>query len=210
MRGSQQLSGKRVDGGCQRAEEIWCGSLVRRMLDQPCQEPVLLLHRVQGDPVQTGEYAEGQRPECQEGGDGPGLDSEPDEDGRKNQQPQPNPGKEEPELSGGRRLLKHQVEDVVGGHESRRVEADLGRVDMRVYAQVGRGVAAFVHEAKALLAPKKPVAGELPALPEQDLEPLQNFCAFVLVLGIGQIAALAQPFNLIQAFFSRDVLHRQP
>ena len=152
MRGSQQLSGKGLDGGCQRAEEIWCGSLVCRMLNQPCQEPVLLLKRVYGQPVPRGEETEGQRPERQEGGDGSAPGSEPDEDGRKNKQPQPQPGKDEPELPGGGGLLKHQSQDVMGGHDSRRVEADLGRVDMRVYAQVGRGMAALVYEAKALLA----------------------------------------------------------
>ena len=40
----------------------------------------------------------------------------------------------------------------MGGHDSRRVEADLERVDMRVYAKIGRGMAALVYEAKALLA----------------------------------------------------------
>ena len=40
----------------------------------------------------------------------------------------------------------------MGGNHSRRVEADLERIDMRVYAQVGRRITALVHEAKALLA----------------------------------------------------------
>lgn len=40
----------------------------------------------------------------------------------------------------------------MGGNHGRRVEADLGRVDMRVYAQVGRRITALVHEAKTLLA----------------------------------------------------------
>ena len=107
MRGRQQLSGKGLDSGRQRTEEIWCSSLVCRMLNQPCQEPVLLLNRVQGGPVQIGEYAKGQCPERRENGDGPGLSGDPDEAGRKNQQPQSNSGKDEPELSGGCRLLKH-------------------------------------------------------------------------------------------------------
>jgi len=107
MRGSQQLSGKGLDCGRQRDKKIWRGSLVCRMLDQPCQEPVLLLNRVQGGPVQIGEHAEGQRPGHQESGGGSGPINEPDEDRRKNQQPQSNSGKDEPELSGGCRLLKH-------------------------------------------------------------------------------------------------------
>ena len=40
----------------------------------------------------------------------------------------------------------------MGGNDSRWVEADLGRVDMRVYAKIGRGIAALVYEAKVLLA----------------------------------------------------------
>ena len=40
----------------------------------------------------------------------------------------------------------------MGGNDSRWVEADLGRVDMRVYTQIGRGIAALVYEAKVLLA----------------------------------------------------------
>ncbi len=52
-------------------------------------------------------------------------------------------------------------------------------------------------------------AGKMPARPEEGLEPLQNFCAFVLVLRIGQIASVMQTFNLIQTFFGRDVLHRK-
>ena len=122
------------------------------MLDQLGQETLLLLNRVQGGPVQTGEYAEGQRPKRQEGGDGPGLNAESDEDGGKNQQSQPNPDKEEPELSGGGGLLKNQSEDIVGCHDRRRVETDLEWVDMRVQAQVARRIAALIHEAKALLA----------------------------------------------------------
>ena len=152
MRGSQRLSGKGLESGRQRTEEIWRSSLVCRMLHQPCQESALLLNRVQGGPVQTGEQAEGQRPERQESGGGSGPVNEPDEDRRKNQQPQANSGKDEPELSGGCRLLKHESEDIVGGNDSRRVEADLERVDMRVYAKIGRGIAALVYEAKALLA----------------------------------------------------------
>ncbi len=117
----------------------------------------MLLNRVQSGPVQIGEYAEGQRPGRQENGDGPGPISKPDEDGGKDQQSQSNPGKEEPELSGGCRLLKNQPEDVVGGHQCRRVEADLGRVDMRVETQVARRMAALVHEVKALLAGRWPL-----------------------------------------------------
>ncbi len=152
MRGRRQLSGKRLDCGRQRDKRVWRGSLIGCMLDQPCQESALLLNRVQGGPVQIGKYAEGQRPKCQDDSNGPGSSDEPDEDGGKNQQSQPNPGKEEPELSGGCRLLKDQSEDVVGRHDSRRVEADLGWIDMRVYTQIGRGIAALIHEAKALLA----------------------------------------------------------
>jgi len=51
MRGSQQLSGKGLDCGRQRDKKVWRGSLVRRMLDQSCQEEVLLLNRVQSGPV---------------------------------------------------------------------------------------------------------------------------------------------------------------
>lgn len=152
MRGSQQLSGKGLDGGRQRDKKVWRGSLVCRMLDQLGQEPVLLLNRVQSGPVQTGEHAEGQRPEREEGGSGPGPINEPDEDGRKDQQPEPYPGQDEPELPGGGRLLKRQSENVVSSNHSRRVEADLGRIDIWVYAQIGRGMAALVYEAKALLA----------------------------------------------------------
>ena len=152
MRGSQQLSGKGLDCGRQRDKKVWRGSLAGCMLDQSCQELALLLNRVQSGPVQIGEYAEGQRPGRQENGDDPGLSAESDEDGGKNQQPQPNPGKDEPELPGGGRLLKNQSENVVGGNHSRRVEADPGRVDMRVQTQVARGISALVHEAEALLA----------------------------------------------------------
>lgn len=102
MRGRQQLSGKGLDCGRQRDKKVWRRSLVCRMLDQLGQEPVLLLNRVQSGPVQIGEYAEGQRPGRQERGDGSGPISKPDEDGGKNQQPQPHSGKEEPELPGGR------------------------------------------------------------------------------------------------------------
>ena len=152
MHASQQFSGKGLECSRQRDKKVWRGSLVCRMLDQPGQEPTLLLHRVQGDPVQIGEHAEGQRPERQENSDGPGAINEPDEDGGKNQYSQSNPGKEEPKLSGGSGLLKHQFENIVGSHDSRRVKADLGRVDMRVEREVGRGVAGFVYQAEAVLA----------------------------------------------------------
>ena len=151
MCGSQQLSGKRLDCGRQRDKRVWRGSLIGCMLDQPCQESALLLNRVQSGPVQTGKYAEGQCPKRQDGSNGPGSGDESDEDGGKNQQSQPNPGKEGPELSGGCRLLKRQFEDVMGGHHCCRVEADLGWIDMRVQTQVARRIAALIHEVKALL-----------------------------------------------------------
>ena len=81
-----------------------------------------------------------------------GRGRELDEYGRKNDQPQSNTSKDEPELPGGCGLLKHQSEDVVGRNDSSWVEANLGRLDMRVYAKIGRGMAALVYEAKALLA----------------------------------------------------------
>ena len=45
----------------------------------------------------------------------------------------------------------------MGGHQCRRVEADLGWIDMRVETQVARRMAALVHEVKALLAGRWPL-----------------------------------------------------
>ena len=152
MQGRQQCSGQGVEGGRQRDEKVRRGSLVCGMVDHLCQEEALVLHRVQGHPVQTGEQAEGQRPGRQENGDGSGSAGKPDENHGKNQQPQPHPGKNEPELSGRGGLLKHQSENIVSGDERRRVKADLGRVDMRVQPEIGRGVAGLVYQAEAVLA----------------------------------------------------------